>query len=386
MLACDDFDSRVRLRIDGDEWQYDGTMSTCTFQAFVGANADALEIEIEIESDNYEQLHHDIFGNVKWAFSGLGGTGADATPWPSLAVVRPAGFQTPSASDVCRIFKWDWSAFYDGREQELKDVLNIDVAELAGWAGPDTTRAAGIIYVEFVAPPNINAYSQDARDQIPDATVDPAIRLVRGGSLPNPMTVASEWPVYVRGNYNSVNKQPAALAGDGITILSNAWDDGINSPDAADLVSCPGTISQGNPCVAYENWDWVRQNAAETTVNAAVLAGHWPTPCDWYDAACPSDGSSTYYQNWYGGGIENFPRFLERWRGATNSDMVICRYRGALVSPFTSQKTTGTWNGTYYVPPQREWSFDTDFRNPRLLPPGTPNVGYVLRTAMREAF
>jgi hypothetical protein len=66
--------------------------------------------------------------------------------------------------------------------------------------------------------------------------------------------------------------------------------------------------------------------------------------------------------------------------------MVICRYRGALVSPFTSQKTTGTWNGTYYVPPQREWSFDTDFRNPRKLPPGTPNVGYVLRTAMREAF
>ncbi|NIN72133.1 MAG: hypothetical protein GTO46_09490 [Gemmatimonadetes bacterium] len=386
LLTCDEFDSRVTLRIDGDEWQFDGTMSTCTFQAFVGDAADVLEIEIEIESDNYGQLADDIFGNVKWLLGGMTGTGVDQTPWPNLTVQRPTGLQVPSASDVCRIFQWDWSAFYDGREQELKDVLNIDVIELANWSGADSTRAAWLIYVEFVVPANINTYPQDAADLIPDATVDPAIRLVRGGSLPNPMTVATEWPVYVRGNYNNVNKQPTALAGDGITILSNAWDDGINSPSAAVVASCEGTVSQGNPCTAYENWNWVRQNAAETTVNAAVLAGHWPTPCDWYDSGCPSDGSSTYYQNWYGGGIENFPRFLERWRGASNSDMVICRYRGALVSPFTSQKTTGTWNGTYYVPPQREWSFDTDFRNPRLLPPGTPNVGYVLRTAMREAF
>jgi hypothetical protein len=386
LLSCDEFDSRVTLNIDGDEWQYNGTMSTCTFQAFVGDDADVLEIEIEIESDRYVQLNDDLLGKVKWLLAGMTGTGVDRTPWPNLTVERPTGLQAPSASDACRIFQWDWSAFYDGREQELKDVLNIDVTELASWSGADSTRAAQLIYVEFVVPPNINTYPQDALDLIPDATVDPAIRLVRGSSLPNPMTVATEWPVYVRGNYNNVGKQPAALAGDGITILSNAWDDGINSPSAAVLASCAGTVSQGDPCTAYENWNWVRQNAAETTVNTAVLAGHWPTPCDWYDSGCPSDGTSTYYQNWYGGGIENFPRFLERWRGASNSDMVICRYRGALVSPFTSQKTTGTWNGTYYVPPQREWSFDTDFRNPRLLPPGTPNVGYVLRTAMREAF
>jgi hypothetical protein len=41
---------------------------------------------------------------------------------------------------------------------------------------------------------------------------------------------------------------------------------------------------------------------------------------------------------------------------------------------------------SYYRPPQRDWSFDDDFRNPELLPPGTPNMGSVIRTAMREAF
>jgi hypothetical protein len=182
LLACDEFDSRVTLKIDGDEWVFDGTMSTCTFQAFVGNDADVLEIEIEIESDRYVQLDDDIFGKVKWLLTGMTGTGVDRTPWPNLAVQRPTGFQVPSASDVCRIFQWDWSAFYDGREQELKDVLNIDVAELASWTGADATRAAQLIYVEFVVPPNINTYSQDAADLIPDATVDPAIRLVRGNS------------------------------------------------------------------------------------------------------------------------------------------------------------------------------------------------------------
>ncbi|MDP2577961.1 MAG: hypothetical protein Q8W48_09645, partial [Candidatus Palauibacterales bacterium] len=58
---------------------------------------------------------------------------------------------------------------------------------------------------------------------------------------------------------------------------------------------------------------------------------------------------------------------------------------GALISPFTSQKTPGTWNGSYYSPPQRDWSFDTDFRNAELLPPATPHVGMVLRAAFREA-
>ncbi len=153
------------------------------------------------------------------------------------------------------------------------------------------------------------------------------------------------------------------------------------------LSQCADEVKVGEPCQAYVDWAanfWVKKNAAETTVNAAILAGHWPTPCDHEDPVCPADGTSAYYQDWYGGGLENFPRFLEHWYDAAGNRMTL-HYRGALVSPFTSQKTTGTWNGLYYTPPARNWYFDTDFQNPELLPPGTPNVGYVIRTAMREA-
>jgi hypothetical protein len=199
-----------------------------------------------------------------------------------------------------------------------------------------------------------------------------------GTSLPNPMTMATEWPVYVIGNYNSVVKRPAALIGDGITIQSTAWQDIQNLPDIA---GCEGNTSNGSPCASYLNWagNWQERVAGETTINAAVLAGHWPTPCDHESAGCPGGN-----ENFYGGGIENFPRFLERWRAGNSS--VVFRYRGSLVSLFTSQKTTGTWNLSYYFPPRRDWSFDTDFRDPGKLPPGTPHVGNIVRTALREAF
>ncbi len=110
-------------------------------------------------------------------------------------------------------------------------------------------------------------------------------------------------------------------------------------------------------------------------MNAAILAGHWPTPCDHEQPGCAGG-----YLGFYGGGVENFPRFLERWSGAP------FHYRGALVSLFASQRTTGGWDLSYYYPPVRDWSFDTDFRDPELLPPGTPTVGNVVRTALREAF
>ncbi len=301
--------------------------------------------------------------------------------YPRITVLRD-GQQVPDLQIVCDILKWQWSAFYDGREDELKDVLNIDIEALDTWVGGSADRSVEIIYVEFVLPADIGVYSADVRALIPDATIDPAVRVINGAELPNRLTVASEWPLYVLGDYNSVSKKPAALATDGITILSNDWLDSDNRPDGDDLEDC-GPITVGNPCEDYTKWagKWKKKKAAETTVNAAILAGHWPTPCDWVEPTCPTPSD---YEDWYGGGIENFPRFLEEWKKGGNK--VVFRYSGALISPFTSQKTTGTWNLSYYKPPQREWSFDTDFLNPNLLPPGTPNVGVVLRSAFREAF
>ena len=310
--------------------------------------------------------------------------GASGKPdWVPAITIERDGQQVPDEATTCDIFAWQWSDFYDGREEELKDVLNVDIEELDDWVDGDADRQMELIYIEFIVPETFDDLNDETMDLILDGYIDPAVRVIKGSQLPNRLTVATAWPIYSLGDYNTNDKKPAALVGDGITILSEAWEDDENRPDDDLFEDCEGQIgSLGDPCNDYEDWadDWDNERSAETTVNAAILAGHWATPCDWAESGC-SEG----YEDWYGGGIENFPRFLENWREPSD-DKIIFHYTGALVSPFTSQKTTGTWNGSYYVPPERDWAFDTDFRDPELLPPGTPNVGSVLRSAFREAF
>jgi hypothetical protein len=52
------------------------------------------------------------------------------------------------------------------------------------------------------------------------------------------------------------------------------------------------------------------------------------------------------------------------------------RYRGSLVSFFTSRQSTGTFKccsfDVYDKPDVRDFQFDTDFLLPARLPPGTP--------------
>jgi len=375
----DDSEYNVTVKADGVTIYSTELDESCTFSVTIPSDADKIEIIVNGDEE-IEEEGEPMNGSAFWY--GLQSLGTyDPTPWPDISVERTAGLEVPGDVEICDIFRWKWSAFYDGREQELKDVLDIDINQLGTWVGGDSARASRVIYVGFVVPGSLGGYSTETFDQIIDATLDPAIRLVNGKSLPNELTVATEWPLYVRGDYNSVFKRPASLASDGITILSSDWDDDENRPQDDDFDECKGTVSVGSPCYKYEDWanDWGYHNAEETTVNAAILAGHWPTPCDHAESGCPGG-----YDDFYGGGIENFPRFLERWRDS-GGNKVVFHYAGALISPFTSQKTTGTWNGTYYVPPQRDWSFDTDFRDPQLLPPATPNVGNVLRTGMREA-
>jgi hypothetical protein len=40
----------------------------------------------------------------------------------------------------------------------------------------------------------------------------------------------------------------------------------------------------------------------------------------------------------------------------------------------------------YYVPPNRDWQFDTRFRDPTQLPPGTPTAASVSEIAFRPVY
>ena len=264
------------------------------------------------------------------------------------ATIRPVGMKIPKTKDCKKIFTWTWEAFYDSREQRYVDVVDIDVGELFQWTGGEADRKTYVMHISF-------SDWLGAEDPQGDG-VFPAVRLINGAQLDNPLTIATSHPIYIQGDYNTGIWQPASLVGDAITFLSNNWND-ADHEDAVVVMTTP----------------------ANTTYNGAILAGHSATPCDHEEPGCT--GGAGGYQDWYGGGIENFPRFLENWMGRTVT------YVGALVSVHESVNPTGTWNiGNYYWPPTRDWSFDVRFEEAENLPPGTPVVGNIIHTAFRPVY
>lgn len=293
----------------------------------------------------------------------------------SLIVERSAGLTVPSMAACRRIFKPRVNAFYEGREDKWPDLVDVYVDSLRIWADSQPSqRSPRILYIEFQNPSTNNAKNDLM-----------SVRLRSGARLPKSRTsadtgglsIVTARPMYVLGDFNTTIWRPAALMADGVTFLSN--------PPNARMRDSTGLAGRCN--AASTGWCDVQQQvmaqrtAVATTVNAAILAGHSPTTCDYARTGCSSPA--------YGGGLENFPRFLENWGS------VVFRYTGSLVSLYSSQYSTGLWGNTanvgfaaggYYSPPTRQWSFDVNFRFPDRLPPGTPSVGTVLQTAFRPLY
>ena len=266
-----------------------------------------------------------------------------------------SGGRIPLGGACPGILSFARNAFWDGREMKNADVLELDMAALRTWVNASpSNRQVSIVYVEFQNRDSLNAN----RDL-------PALRVRNGAELPMPavagdpggVTLVTNSALYVLGDYNTVDWKPSALMADVATFLSNDWTDA-----ASTIFPRPRTF-------------------ANTSVNAALLAGNSDTPCDAMNCGAPQP---------YGGGLENFPRFLEDWGGSVGGTQF--NYAGSLVSLFPSRLTANVWghglNGGfgYYNPPTRNWGFDTRFQNPLLLPPGTPRLGAVLQVAFRSVY
>ena len=192
-----------------------------------------------------------------------------------------------------------------------------------------------------------------------------ALKLINGGinggvnSLPaSGLTVASENPVYVQGNYNATTvataepNVPAAIMADAITLLSNNWSD---------------AVSFESPTLA------TNRNATTTGYRFAAVAGKGISfPYCAANCGNPAGAPTAQPGFLYGtdGGVGNFLRLLEDWNVAG----VSINYRGSLISLFTSRQAIGTFkfNTNVYDFGTRVFTFDDDFLTPSLLPPGTP--------------
>ncbi|HXZ78620.1 MAG TPA: PilX N-terminal domain-containing pilus assembly protein [Terriglobales bacterium] len=196
-----------------------------------------------------------------------------------------------------------------------------------------------------------------------------ALKLVNGSSshLPSTgsgggVTVASENPVYVQGNWNSNTASgfgavhvASGVIADAVTLLSLNY---------TDLRSLQQPTQLGN------------RGAARTYFRLAIAAGKnvpFPHPA-WAPACC----GSNFDDFGTDGGVHNFLRYVENWGGIDSN------YMGSLISFYYSRQGVGTFKCCLrvYGAPNRNYSFDTEFLDPAKLPPGTPrfedidNLGY----------
>ena len=221
---------------------------------------------------------------------------------------------------------------YDRREGKYVDLTTLDLSAVRS-----TFNGArgfnNIVYIDETES-NGTVSSSDPK----------GIRLINGDKLPtNGLTVASQNPVYIEGDYNTKAQQPSsAVFADAVTILSNSWDD--------------------NRSTYSLNY----RPASDTTVNTAIVAGFLPS--GWVDPV-------THVQYGYSGGLNNFPRFLEDWSNDTFT------YNGSMIELFTSQIATGEWDtGNIYAPPHRVWDFDSKFVDSP--PPGSLDAVSISRGAL----
>jgi len=240
------------------------------------------------------------------------------------------------------------TVIYDPREEKYMLTVEVDMEKLGRLTA---FPGNGVVYVGAfegtngmpawlggalgVGPPEWDGYGTpwDGME-----TSEFAIKLTNGATLSAPTTIVSENPMYVQGSFNIANKKGAAVVADAVTILSNNWGD-IDGDGNFD-----GDLD-------FSLLDLTLRNATQTTVNAAIMTGNLDMDLS------------------YNGGLENLPRFLERW-----SDVPF-NLNGSLVALWRSQIADGVYGkADVYAAPNRNWFFDTDFLDLNNLPPSTPRI------------
>lgn len=299
---------------------------------------------------------------------------------------------------------------YDWRERQWVNTIDFDMGVMRNAVLASTAGAAenfkvngadwdmddpsvngqwnGVMYVDVESP--LTGYNSAGTSYKLNATTTisqgsgagarTAVRLLNASDLPNRrdadpsnaflpegISVATNAAVYTVGHFNAdgtlqadlsdmttpeANEVPAAIIADAVSILSEAWD-------TTDFVT--GQVVPSGDLTSSSS---SRPNADHTEVSAALLTGIVSTT-----------GTNN---SQYSGGVENYPRFHERWSGKS------LRYRGSIVALFESEVATGTWHQSKYGAPRREWGFNSMFGSQRRYPPGTPIIRTFRRLDYRD--
>jgi len=235
---------------------------------------------------------------------------------------------TPGAYDVTE------TNFFDAREQAYMAPVDIYVDQLLndfpelydGTYSDDQGR--GIVYVTRDAP------------VVGDTNVITCVRVRNGQTIvPNlGLTIATDRPAYVEGNFNTNGVKPALVAGDAVTLLSEVWQDARSMASQND------------------------RTPEDTEYNLVVMTGNYETEVGTYN-----------------GGLENVLRFLEHW---SRSPRRTVKFRGSIIDLWEAEEVDGLWdycNGPTsvgvpfrYTAPTRDWGYDLIYLTQN--PPGMTKV------------
>ncbi|MFC1594783.1 hypothetical protein ACFL38_05595 [Candidatus Omnitrophota bacterium] len=270
---------------------------------------------------------------------------------PSVASIQPDGYYASNAHVVIQnghVYKGGvelsqgtdcpdgtiitTTSLYNNREGTFVKMTEIDLNKLAGYAPGDLPGSPSF---SNNLPSNGLLYA--TRDDGGIAH-QPGVRMINANQIHRNggLTVVSNDPVYIQGNYNTDSEQPAAVIGDALNLLSNNWDDADSTRNLDNRV------------------------ATETTVNSTFIAG--------IDATSAGQ---------YNGGLENYPRMHEKWSG------IDLNIKGSFVALWDSAIATGAWQygNPQYTAPRRNWIYNTDLNDTAKLPPFTPWAVEVERVA-----
>jgi hypothetical protein len=257
-------------------------------------------------------------------------------------------------------------AFRNNRENKAIRMLDIDMRALmncihanylaggtlmGGKTLNDTTQG-GLVFHLSVAGPNSTTLPNNYGVRLGNGATLQAS--VAGYPTVKGITVVTDQALYVQGDYNLNSWIPAALMGDSLNPLSNAWWTPQSAGVAGAFPDSRSTLALGS------------RVPSNTSLYAAIMAGTDTT--GGVEGVGGQNGA-------YNGGLENYPRFHEDWSNGSR----IFTYRGSFVSLIKPRRYNGAWvYGTpQYTAPVRNWDYDTRFNNAANLPPLTPRFVYL---------
>ncbi len=301
-------------------------------EAFAQAMADTTPGELGSYFDGGATFNGIVYIAFSWAGSMDGFPGDLPALWPSQGTV----------SDPTQARSYSTSMVQDALPFPLcSDSLGfVPGSQRIALSGPPSNNDPDDGFEPYFTVPTCN-------DAVTPTGRPNAVRFVNGAAIdmdtfPNGLSLVTNLPAYVLGSTNTNSDAssasatpwvPILFAADALTLLSDNWED----DEGPWFDTCSGFCSRV---------------ATNSTYHLLILSGNVET----------ADSSH------YGGGVENFPRFLENWSGKTTS------IAGAFVIGFASvyQRQPWKYGSPIYNAPKRNWFFDNHLSSLAHQPPGAP--------------